>query len=75
MLGASKNLPTDPEKLKTLVMKAETAQAFFLKARDSYVSVKDIAPESANVAANLTKIEKVLSLLQNARDAINSKLK
>ncbi len=73
VIGGARNLPTDPEKLKTLSMKAETAQAFFVKARDTYASVKDSAPASMDVAAKMTKIEKVLALLQNAADAINSK--
>jgi hypothetical protein len=75
VIGGSKNLPSDPEKLKTLAMKAETAQAFFVKARDTYTEVKDVAPESANVPASLAKIEKILALLQNASDAIKSKMK
>jgi hypothetical protein len=73
VIGGARNLPTDPEKLKTLSMKAETAQAFFVKARDTYASVKESAPESSDIAAKMAKIEKVLSLLQNAADAINSK--
>jgi hypothetical protein len=56
-------------------MKLETAQAFFIKARDTYSSVKDDAPASADVAAKLTKIEKILELLQKAGDGIKSKLK
>jgi len=72
---AARDLPADPEKLKTLSMKAETAQAFFVKAREGYAGVKDAAPESSDVAAKMAKIEKVLALLQNAADAINSKLK
>lgn len=73
VIGGARNLPTDPEKLKTLSMKAETAKAFFVKARETYAGVKDSAPESADVAAKMTKIEKVLALLQNAADAIDSK--
>jgi hypothetical protein len=75
ILGATRNLPEDQEKLKTLAMKTETAQAFFLKARESYLGVKDAAPESANVPATLTKIEKILDLLQKASDGIKSKMK
>jgi hypothetical protein len=73
VIGGARNLPTDPEKLKTLSMKAETAKAFFVKARETYAGVKDSAPESADVAAKMAKIEKVLALLQNAADAIDSK--
>jgi hypothetical protein len=73
VIGGARNLPTDPEKLKTLSMKAETAKAFFVKARETYAGVKDRAPESADVAAKMAKIEKVLALLQNAADAIDSK--
>jgi hypothetical protein len=73
VIVGARNLPTDPEQLKTLSMKADTAKAFFVKARESYASVKDGAPESADVAAKMAKIEKVLALLQNAADAINSK--
>jgi hypothetical protein len=73
VIGGARNLPTDPEKLKTLSMKAETAQAFFVKARDTYASVRESAPESSDIAAKMAKIEKVLALLQNAADAINSK--
>jgi hypothetical protein len=75
VISASKNLPSDPEKLKTLSMKAETAQAFFVKARETYTEVKDAAPESADITNKLTKIEKILGLLQNASDAIKSKMK
>jgi len=73
VIGGARNLPTDPEKLKTLSMKAETAKAFFTKARETYAAVKDSAPESADVAAKMAKIEKVLALLQTAADAIDSK--
>ncbi len=75
VIGAARNLPSDPDKLKTLSIKAETAQAFFIKAKDTYVGVKDIAPESADVAGKLAKIDKILALLQNAVDAINSRRK
>ncbi len=75
VIGASRNLPSDPDKLKTLSMKAETAQAFFIKAKDTYTGIKDIAPESADVAGKIAKIDKILALLQNAADAINSKRK
>jgi hypothetical protein len=75
VIGAARNLPSDPSKLKTLSMKAETAQAFFVKAKDTYIGVKDLAPESADVAGKLAKIDKILALLQNAADAINSKMK
>jgi len=73
VIGAARNLPSDPGKLKTLSMKVETAQAFFIKARDTYTGIKESAPESADVAGKLAKIEKILALLQNASDAINSK--
>ena len=75
VIGASRNLPSDPDKLKTLSMKAETAQAFFIKAKDTYTGIKDIAPDSADVAGKIAKIDKILALLQNATDAINSKRK
>jgi hypothetical protein len=75
VLGAAKNLPDNVEKLKTLTMKLETAQAFFVKARDTYASIKDDAPAAADVAAKLGKIEKILELLQKAGDGIKSKLK
>jgi len=75
VIVASRNLPADPEKLKTLSMKVETAQAFFVKAKDTYTGIKDIAPESADVAGKIAKIDKILTLLQNAADAINSKRK
>jgi hypothetical protein len=75
VIGAAKNLPDDTEKLKTLAMKAETAQAFFVKARDAYAGVRDGAPESADIAGKMAKIEKILALLQNAADAIKSKMK
>jgi len=75
VIGASKNLPSDPDKLKTLSMKAETAQAFYVKAKDTYTGIKDIAPESADVAGKIAKIDKILALLQNAADAINSRRK
>lgn len=75
VLAASKNLPDDTEKLKTLSMKLETAQAFFIKARDTYSGVKETAPPAADVAAKLAKIEKILSILQSAADGIKSKLK
>lgn len=75
VIVAARNLPSDPEKLKTLSMKAETAQAFFVKAKDSYVGVKDTAPDPAYIGAQLTKIDKILALLQSAADAINSKRK
>jgi hypothetical protein len=75
VIGASKNPPEDLEKLKTLSMKVETAQAFFVKARDTYASVKDEAPASADIAAKMAKIEKILSILQNAGDVIKSKMK
>jgi hypothetical protein len=75
VLGAVKNLPDDLEKLKTLAMKLETAQAFFVKARDTYSSVKEEAPAASDVPAKLAKIEKILELLQKAGDGIKSKLK
>ena len=56
-------------------MKAETAQAFFVKAKDTFTSVKDEAPASADVATRIAKIEKILSILQNAADGIKSRLK
>jgi hypothetical protein len=75
VISASKNLPDDQGKLKTLSMKAETAQAFFVKARDSYAGVRESAPETADIAGKMTKVEKILALLQNASDAIKSKMK
>ncbi|HEV3029834.1 MAG TPA: hypothetical protein VG457_19800, partial [Planctomycetota bacterium] len=75
VIGAARSLPSDPDKLKTLSMKAETAQAFFVKAKDTYLGIKDIAPESADVPGKIAKIDKILALLQNAADAINSKRK
>lgn len=75
VIGASRALPSDQEKLKTLAMKAETAQAFFVKAKDSYTGIKDVAPESADIPGKLGKIEKILALLQSAADAINSRRK
>jgi hypothetical protein len=75
ILAATKNLPDDQEKLKTLSMKVETAQAFFVKARDTFASVKNEAPASADVATRMAKIEKILSILQNAGDGIKSKMK
>jgi hypothetical protein len=75
VIDAARNLPSDPEKLKTLSMKAETALAFFVKAKDTYIGIKDVAPESADVAGKIAKIDKILALLQNAADAINSKRK
>jgi hypothetical protein len=73
VIGAARNLPADPEKLKTLSMKAETAQAFFVKAKDTYIGIKDGAPEAADIPGKIAKIEKILALLQNAAEAINSK--
>ena len=75
VIGAARNLPEDPEKLKTLSMKAENAQAFFMKARDTYAGVREGAPESLDIAGKMAKIEKILGLLQNASDAIKSKMK
>jgi hypothetical protein len=75
VIVGARDLPTDPEKLKTLSMKAETAQAFFVKARETYTEVKDTAPASADIPGKLTKIEKILELLQKAGDAIKSKMK
>lgn len=75
VIVASRSLPDDAEKLKTLAMKVETAQAFFIKARDTYASVKETAPASADVTTKMAKIEKILSILQNAGDGIKSKLK
>ncbi|HVR84950.1 MAG TPA: hypothetical protein VMU54_11610 [Planctomycetota bacterium] len=75
VIGAARSLPSDPDKLKTLSMKAETAQAFFVKAKDTYLGIKDIAPESADIPGKIAKIDKILALLQNAADAINSRRK
>ena len=75
IITASKNLPDDQEQLKTLAMKLETAQAFFVKAKDTYASVKDEAPASADVTGRIAKIEKILSILQNAADGLKSRLK
>jgi hypothetical protein len=75
VLGASKNLPEDPEKLKTLWMKLETAQAYFVKARDTFASVKQTAPASADVPTKIAKIEKILEALQKAADGLKSKMK
>lgn len=75
VIAASRTLPSDPEQLKTLLMKLETAQSFFVKARESYSSLKDEASVPADLAAKLAKIEKILSILQNAADGIKSKMK
>src|SRR5579862_7719437 len=75
VINGARSLPDDPEKLKTLAMKAETAQAFFVKARDTYAGIREGAPESAGIAGKMAKIEKILALLQNASDAIKSKMK
>jgi hypothetical protein len=69
------NLPGEADKLKTLLMKKETAQAFFTKARDTYISVKESAPDPAKREKRIGQIEVVLARLQKYEDEIKSKLK
>jgi hypothetical protein len=73
--SAMSSLPSDNGKLKALLMKKETTQAFFTKARDSYLSVKETTPDPAKLEKRLGQIEVVLGRLQKYEEEIKSKLK
>ena len=73
--AAMANLPGDAGELKALLVKKETAQAFFTKARDTYLGVKDGAPDPAKLEKRLGQLEVALTRLQKYEEEIKSKLK
>lgn len=70
-----KDLPEDPETLRTLLRNQEEVQSLYLRAREIYVAARSKAPPEAGLEERIEKIDLILSLLQKYGEAIKSKLK
>ena len=54
---------------------ADEVTAQLSKAKESYASVRDRAPQAAGVDEKLAKIDRALASLQKLRDSIQARLK
>ncbi|HXG62252.1 MAG TPA: hypothetical protein VNO22_12795 [Planctomycetota bacterium] len=75
VIQAAGALPEAEDALRALLDTCERAIDGLGRAREAYRSVRDKASDPAAIDAGLGKIEKLLGILQNHRDAIKSKMK
>jgi hypothetical protein len=75
LAAAAKDLPTDPARLREVQKLAEEVTAQLTKAKETYVSVREKAPQGEKVDEKIAKIDKALGSLQKLRETIQSKLK
>lgn len=75
VIQAVGSLPEAQEALHSLLETCERAMEGLGRARDSYRGVRARVPDPSALDQSLEKIEKLLGILQNHRDAIKSKMK
>jgi hypothetical protein len=75
VIQAADSLPEAEDALRSLLETCERAIEGLGRAREAYRSVRDKAPDPAAIDGSLGKLEKLLGILQNHRDAIKSKMK
>lgn len=75
VIRAAGSLPEAQDALRSLLETCERAIDGLSRAGEAYRSVRDKAPDPAALDRSLGRIEKLLGILQNHREAIKSKLK
>ncbi len=68
-------IPTDPERLKTLQLKADLAASEFTRAKETYLKYRDQAPDPAAIDKRLGQIGNLTERLKKHQDTIKSNLK
>jgi hypothetical protein len=72
---AAPNLPTDRGQLRGLLERSDEVTAQFQKARATYVTVKEKAPQLPGLDEKIAKLDKALGSLQKMQEALRARLK
>jgi hypothetical protein len=75
VVTASRELPSEPPKLRELLQRCDEVSAQLGKAKETYGSVRERAPQAAGVDEKLSKIDRALAALAKIRESVQQRLK